>query len=124
MLLIKTDWAKLKRCSSSRLGLSFEWEEEYRVLEELFKDTELDERVSFTLLTLEGEPDRWGVLVLRFSTIDPTVFNVCRAHSKFLDVALRRILADDSADYPIPDFIKAAFLHALIMLSDLKATNG
>lgn len=60
----------------------------------------------------------------RSSTIDPTAFDVCRAHSKYLDVALRRILAADSADYPVPDFIKAAFLHALIMLSDLRATNG
>lgn len=55
---LRTDWNKIKEIVDANpclpTGWGAGWGEEYSVLESLFKDTELDERVSFTLSTLEG----------------------------------------------------------------------
>lgn len=122
MLLIKTDWDKLKRRSSSRLGLPSEWEEEYRVLEELFKGTELEQYVAFVLLEKYQLPERWVIYLYcpgGEDKVPPSLraaaSRVCKVSSSVLATAIYHALRVVE-DQPLPPHISAAFFAALVRL--------
>lgn len=111
MLLIKTNWDRLKRYSSSRLGLPTEWEKEYRVLEELFKGTELEQYVAFVLLEKYGSPERW-VTYLYCPNATNHVRNVSYS---VLSTAIYHALGV-AEEQSLPSHVRAAFLAALVCL--------